>query len=113
MAAVYVSNLVMYTHTDFEQTFVLEDTTSNSALNLTSYTGSSQFRKYKSSSVAGTFFTQITNEELGKIRIQLGFDETKNLKPGKYFYDLNITSPTGEKTRVVEGTLIVKKAITR
>lgn len=113
MAVVYVSNITIYTHTDFEQTFVLEDATSNSVLDLTGYTGSSQFRKYRSSSVAATFLTQITNGGLGKIRIQLSADQTKNLKPGKYFYDLNITSPTGEKTRVVEGIVMVKQAITR
>jgi hypothetical protein len=114
MSAVYTSNLVIYTNTDFEQVFVLEDTASNSVLNLSNYVGSAQFKKYKSSSLSGTFLTQITNGDLGKVRIQLGADETKTIKPGKYFYDLNITNTvTGEKIRVIEGTILVKKAITR
>jgi hypothetical protein len=114
MAAVYTANIVIYTNTDFEQVFVLEDTISNSTMNLGSYTGSSQFRKYESSSLAATFLTQITNGGLGKIKIELSAEQTKSLKPGKYFYDLNITNTlTGEKTRVVEGTVLVKQAVTR
>jgi hypothetical protein len=114
MAAVYTANIVIYTNTDFEQVFVLEDTISNSVLDLGNYTGSAQFRKYKSSSLAGTFSTQITNGGLGKIKIGLSVDQTKSLKPGKYFYDLNITNTlTGEKIRVVEGTVLVKQAVTR
>ena len=113
MSAVYVSNIIVYTHTDFEQTFVLEDATSNSALNLENYTGSSQFRKYGSSSVAGTFNTQITNTLLGKVKIELNANQTKSLKAGKYFYDILMTDGNGDSTRVVEGTLIIKKAITR
>lgn len=113
MAAIYTTNIIIYTHTDLEQTFILEDTASTSALNLTGYSGSAQFRRYKSSSVSGTFDVQITDPLSGAIKIELDYEKTKNLSPGKYFYDVNITSPAGEKTRVVEGTVLVKKAVTR
>jgi hypothetical protein len=114
MAAVYVSNIIIYTGTDFDQTFSLEDSVSNSALNLTNYTSSAQFKKYQSSSLSGTFSTEITDAILGKVKLSLNSTQTQNLKPGKYFYDLNITNTTtGEKTRVVEGTVLVKQAVTR
>jgi hypothetical protein len=35
------------------------------------------------------------------------------LKPGKYFYDLVLKDASNVKDRVVEGTINVKKAITR
>ena len=38
---------------------------------------------------------------------------TETLKAGKYFYDLIISSPNGVTERVIEGTAIVKKAVTR
>jgi hypothetical protein len=38
---------------------------------------------------------------------------TEDLKPGKYFYDVNITSPSGVTTRVIEGQVLVKKSVTR
>ena len=37
--AVFSTNLLIYKHTDFEQTFVLEDSQSNSAKDLTGFTG--------------------------------------------------------------------------
>jgi len=48
--AVYVVNLVIDQGVDFTQTFNLENSASNSALNLTNYTGSAQLRKHASSS---------------------------------------------------------------
>ena len=50
MATVYVTNLVIYTGTKFEQTFVLEDDQTNSAMDLTGYTGCAQIKRYESSS---------------------------------------------------------------
>jgi len=109
---VYTSNIVIHTHTDFEQTFVFEDTDSNSALNLSGYTGCAKIKKYESSSPAGTFDVTFTNRDLGKVKVSMGSTMTADLKPGKYFYDL-LLNKSGEITRVVEGTVLVKKAITR
>jgi len=111
--AVYVSNIIIHTGTDFEQVFVLENDSNNSALDLTGYTGSSQFKKYKSSGTVKTFVVTFTNRELGKIKIGMGSTMTKDLKPGKYFYDLKIISPSGVSSRVVEGTVLVKQSVTR
>lgn len=111
--AVYVSNLVIHTGTDFEQVFVLEGSSSNSSLDLTGYTGASKFKKYKSSTTSHSFDVSFTNRLLGKVKIGMGSSMTTNLKPGKYFYDINITSPSGTTSRVVEGQVLVKKAVTR
>lgn len=112
MSAVYTSNLVIYTSTDFDQTFVFEDTTTNSGLNLTGYTGCAKLKKYESSSPAASFDVSFTNRDLGKIKISMGSTITSGLKPGKYFYDVLLNSGS-EITRVVEGTALVKKSVTR
>ena len=39
--------------------------------------------------------------------------DTANLKAGKYFYDIVLQSPSDEKTRPIEGTITVKRPITR
>ena len=44
--AVFSNNLTIHTGTDFEQTFMLEDGNSNSALDLTGYTGCAKIKKY-------------------------------------------------------------------
>jgi hypothetical protein len=38
---------------------------------------------------------------------------TANLTPGRYFYDLVMTSPTSIKTRVVEGIATILPSVTR
>ena len=48
--AVYVSNLTVNTGATFNQTFTLEDSNSNSVLNLTGYTVRAQMRKHPGSS---------------------------------------------------------------
>ena len=41
--AVFSTNLVIYKHTDFEQTFALEDSQSNSVKDLTDFSGKTIF----------------------------------------------------------------------
>ena len=43
----------------------------------------------------------------------MGSTDTAELKAGKYFYDVVLQDPEGLKERVVEGTVTVKKSITR
>ena len=114
MAAVYVNNLVINAGTNFSQTFNLESGDTNSPLDLTGYTVSAQMRKYAGSSTATTFTTDIVSPgTLGKIIISLTPEQTTNLKPGRYVYDVIITSPTSVVTRVVEGIVTVLPSVTR
>ena len=114
MAVTYVSNLVIYTGTDFDQTFVLEDAQSNSLKDLTGYSGCAQMKRYESSLKTADFLVSFANDrKTGKITLSLLAADTTNLKPGKYFYDLILNSPTGTVTRAVEGTVLVKKSVTR
>ena len=48
MASVFVSNIGLYSGTDFAQTFVLEDSQSNTLMDLTGYTGCAELKKYDS-----------------------------------------------------------------
>jgi hypothetical protein len=114
MAVVFISNIVIYTHTDFEQTFVLEDTQSNSVMNLTGYTGCAQLKRYESSTKSADFAVNFSNDRTtGRVTLEMNASQTQNIKPGKYFYDLLLKDGTGKITRVVEGTVLVKKSITR
>ena len=110
--AVFSTNLTIHTNTDFEQTFVLEDGNSNSALNLTGYTGACRIRKYHSSSLAGSFSVNFTNPTTGKVKIAMTANLTNNLKAGKYFYDLLLNNGTTVE-RVIEGEVLVKRTVTR
>ena len=110
--SVYISNIVVYTHTDFEQVYVLENEDGNNRLNLTGYSGTSQYRRYPGAS-ASDFTVTFTNRPLGKVKISLNPTQTAAITPGKYFFDLKLTRPDGTKVRVVEGQMTVKKTVTR
>ena len=111
--AVFQTNLVIYTHTDFEQTFLLEDNQSNSAKNLTGFTGTARFkRQIQDLSDPTAFNLSFPNRELGKIRIGLTATQSANVDPGKYFYEILLNDGNDVIERVVEGTVIVKQPVT-
>ena len=114
MTITYTANLVIHTGTDFEQTFVLEDDLTDLPLNLTGYSGCAQLKRYESSSKTSDFVITFPNDRTtGKLTISIGATSSSSIKPGKYFYDVLLNSPTGTTTRVVEGTALVKKSVTR
>ena len=111
--AVYTSNLLIYTGTDFSQVFQLADDASESLLNLTGYSAIAKIKKHgNSSTTAATFSTSFTDITGGKVKISLTAAQTAALKPGRYYYDL-LLYYNGENSRAVEGEVIVKKSVTR
>ena len=111
--AVFSTNLVVYTHTDFEQTFLLEDNQSNSAKDLTGFTGTAKFKRhFEDNRDPRAFNISFPNRTLGKVRIGLTATQSAAIKPGKYFYEMLLTDSNNIIERVVEGTMIVKQPVT-
>ena len=110
--AVFSTNLIIYKHTDFEQTFILEDSQSNSAKDLTGFTGSCKMQRTLNLGGLTAFNLAFTNRSLGKVRITLTSTQTANIADGKYFYELMLTDPSGVVERVIEGVVIVKHPVT-
>jgi hypothetical protein len=114
MAAVYVSNIVVNSGSDFSQSFTLEGSATNSAFDLTGYTANAQMRKWSGSSSAIEFTTTIVYPPTeGKILIKLSAIQTSAVKPGRYVYDVLITDQFGIKNRVIEGMSLVTEGVTR
>ena len=108
MAAVYVSNLTINTGATFQQTFSLENSSTNSALDLSGFSVSSQMRKHAGSTgVAATFTASISSAENGAIQVGLTSTTTASIKPGRYVYDVIVSDSAGEVTRVVEGSVFM------
>ena len=113
MAAVYVNNLVINSGSDFSQSFTLEGT-NNSPFNLTGYEVDAQMRKWSGSSAAITFTTSIELPSTsGRILISLSSENTVNIRPGRYVYDVMIADSFGIKNRVIEGMVLVREGVTR
>ena len=107
-----VSNLYVDQGTDFSAIVTLKNQ-DGSILNLTGFTVASQFRKSYQSSSATNFIVTIYNAAQGKIRMQLPAATSSALLPGRYLYDVEITSPTNERKRALEGIVVLTPEITR
>ena len=114
MAAVYVNNLVINSGSDFSQSFTLQNSDTESALDLTNFTVDAQLRKWSGSSTSVSFASTITNPPtVGQVYLTLTSTETVSIKPGRYIYDIVITDSYNIKTRVVEGMVLVREGVTR
>lgn len=113
MSAPFALNLSINTSTNFTQTFTLTDD-QGTALNLSNYSYESQIRKHPNSSTSVSFATTALSPSNGELRISLSPSDTANLKDGRYVYDIVLTDLSDNtKTRVLQGSAIVSKTITR
>jgi len=112
MAAVYVSNLVINAGATFSQQFDLAQSDS-APLNLTGYSLAAQIRKHAGSSNPTAFTATAMDVTGGVILITLTPAQTTALKTGRHVYDIVITDAAGDKTRVVEGSVLVREGVTR
>ena len=107
-----ISNLYVDAGSTFSN--IITVSASNGApLNLTGYTVASQMRKSYQSSVAYAFTASIYIATAGKVRLQLTDEQSALIPAGRWLYDVEITSPTGVTTRVVEGIVTVNPQITQ
>ena len=82
-------------------------------LNLNNYAAAAQMRKSYYSNTAINFTVVITDAAAGQITISMNAATTADIVPGRYVYDVLITSPSVVKTRVIEGIVTVLPSVTR
>ena len=110
-------NFVIELGTNFKRTLIWKDREQN-PIDLTGYSAFMQIRQTVDSvdfeielTSAGGEIT-FTPEE-GKIHLNIPYAETATITWKKAVFDLILESPAGERTRLIEGTVETKKAITR
>ena len=113
MAAVYVSNLVINAGSDFSQTFDLVESDDSGPLDLNGFSVAAQFRKHAGSTSKTDFTTTVMDASGGKILITLSASASNVPKPGRYVYDIIITDAGNVKTRVIEGSVLLREGVTR
>lgn len=106
------SELFVEQYSDFSTIINVEDLYGDS-INLSGFTASSQIRKSYYSTTADNFTATVTGIANGEITISMTAANSANMTPGRYLYDLVITSPVGLKTRVVEGIVTVLPGVTK
>jgi hypothetical protein len=82
-------------------------------LNLTGYQAAAQMRKSYYSDTAINFNVTVSDASAGKITMTMSSAVSSTVVPGRYVYDVLITSPSNIKTRVIEGIVTVLPAVTR
>jgi hypothetical protein len=107
-----ITNLVIDQGTTFSSIISLTNQ-DGTAMNLTGYIVKSQFRKSYQSSSATDFQASIYDAIAGKIRLQLSPSASSAVRAGRYLYDIELTTPSGEKSRALEGLVIITPEITR
>ncbi len=105
------ANLVVDQGSTFTAAVDLVDA-SGTVFNLTNYTVAAQMRKNYTSNTAVTFSAS-HNATGGQISLALSAATTATIEPGRYLYDVEVTSSGGTVTRVVEGIVTVTPGITR
>lgn len=102
-----LNNLYVDQGSDYQVTVTVEDK------DITGYTVKAQMRKSFGSSVAYDFEGEVSDGPAGKLTLSLLGEDSDDIPAGRYLYDVEITSPGGTKTRVVEGLVILNPQITQ
>jgi hypothetical protein len=107
------SELFLEQGATFNTSITLDDV-SGQSFNLVNYTATSQMRKsYYSSNAAATFSVSTGDDPaLGIITISLDSANTANVYPGRYVYDVYVTSGAA-RVRVLEGIINVTPQVTK
>jgi hypothetical protein len=82
-------------------------------LNLAGYTVAAQMRKSYYSTTATNFTITVTDAAAGQITMSMNSANSSNVTPGRYVYDVLITSGSSVKTRIIEGIVTVLPSVTR
>ena len=110
MAATPEVNIVIAQGVNFSEVFTSTET-DGSASNLQGYSGASKIKKYPESPTSESFSVNIT-AATGEVSIAMTAGKTVKLKPGRYYYDVVLTSGSGVLSRLVQGSAMVTAGIT-
>jgi hypothetical protein len=91
----------------------------NQPIPLINYTAKMQIRASTGASVILLELSSENSEQLqiyeaqGAINLAIGYQQTANLPPSVAVYDLEVTSPEGERTKLIKGRCRIEGEVTR
>jgi hypothetical protein len=105
------ANITIDQGTTFSTSISLTDENGD-PIDLTGFTGRSQLRKHYTSSNSQSFTVSLNSSE-GTVGLTLTANQTSNLVPGRYVYDVEVVSAANVVSRIVEGIVTVTPEVTR
>lgn len=103
-------NIKLQRRADYSVTLRFIDS-SNSAINLTSWTAAAQVWNQERTTKYADFTVTYTDRATGTIAISLD-DSVTAVLPDKAYYDVLLTNPSGVKEYYLEGTVTVSQGYT-
>ena len=110
MAVNPVINITIPQGADFSETFVSTEANGTTS-NLAGYSGAAKMKKHPGDATSKSFTVNIT-AATGEVAIAMTSGVTNGLEPGRYYYDVKLTSGSGAVSRLVEGMAFVRAGIT-
>ena len=104
-----VINITIPQGADFTETFLSKES-NGSASNLSGYSGVAKIKKHYGAETSKSFNVTITGLT-GEVAIAMTSGVTVTLEPGRYYYDVKLTSSGGAVSRLVEGMAFVTAGI--
>ena len=105
------ANLVIDQGATFAADLYLTDE-NGTPLVLNGYNANSQMRKWYTSSNPAATFTTFINVSASFVTLSLTAEQTSNISPGRYVYDVEINDGS-IVSRIVEGIITVTPQVTR
>ena len=109
--AIY-ANLTVDQGSEFEASVDVIDGDGN-AVDLSAFTYHGQIRKTYNSLTAVDFDIELDINQLYTLNISLSAAQSNAMKAGRYVYDVEVVSPSGTVTRVLEGQVELTPSVTR
>lgn len=106
------SLIIIEQGTDFSITLNVTNT-DGTVFDLSNFTAASSLRKHWSSSKSYNLSAQVIDGPSGELLLTANNSTTSNIPPGRYMYDVEVTSNTGTVSRVLQGSATVTPEITR
>jgi hypothetical protein len=106
--------LYMDQGTTFNNIINITDDITNSAVNISGYSITSQMRKsYYSANASANITCTITNASTGEITLSVPANVTSNLRPGRYVFDVKSVDSANITSRILQGIISVTPQVAR
>jgi hypothetical protein len=106
--AIPVVNITIEQGTDIENSYSVSNP-DGSPLDLTGYTATAKLIKFPGSSTSLTSFNVGIVSSTGQVVTSIANTITSQLDPGRYYYDVIVTSGAdGKKTKIITGMALVR-----
>lgn len=103
-------NITVNKYSDFSRTFAIKS--DDVIQNITGYSFSGKLKENFNAPTGVDFLVVILDQAQGLFKIYLTDAITANMSPGVWVYDVVMTDPLGDKTRLLEGNAFIRQGVT-